>query len=60
MLKTWVRDYIDYAATDTALLQRIADFATNTMRDSVAPQIIRAVEGWVSGPSRTVPVDALS
>ncbi|ORY87394.1 hypothetical protein BCR35DRAFT_330390 [Leucosporidium creatinivorum] len=50
VLKSWVREYMDHDQLDPELLRRIADFASNTMRDPVqSPQIIKVVEERLSG-----------
>ncbi|KAK4051336.1 cell division cycle- protein [Microbotryomycetes sp. JL201] len=49
VIKTWVRDYMD-TDIEPEVLRRIADFATNTMRDRVqSPQIVKVVEERMAG-----------
>ncbi|KAK4057256.1 cell division cycle- protein [Microbotryomycetes sp. JL221] len=49
VIKTWVRDYMD-TDIEPDVSRRIADFATNVMRDRVqSPQIIKVVEERMAG-----------
>ncbi|KAM0789291.1 hypothetical protein ACM66B_000131 [Microbotryomycetes sp. NB124-2] len=49
VIKTWVRDFMD-TDIEPEVLRRIADFATNTMRDRVqSPQIVKVVEERMAG-----------
>ncbi|SCZ89388.1 BZ3500_MvSof-1268-A1-R1_Chr9g10391 [Microbotryum saponariae] len=50
LIKSWVREYMDYDEKDPDLLRRIATFASVTMSDPVqSPQIIKVVDERLSG-----------
>ncbi|SCV69728.1 BQ2448_1122 [Microbotryum intermedium] len=50
LIKSWVREYMDYDERDPDLLRRIATFASVTMSDPVqSPQIIKVVDERLSG-----------